>query len=224
MAPTRTPSDGPPTPAPTGRQAWPRSPYEVDLQAWSATFGGPPPQEPGAPFHLHLALGGDVTINVDWQFLVAHDVEALELAVAGLGSLRGFGEKLLDLAVKPDRLGKFLHVALSVGDHDVQLGPRPASTTSGTSSRTTGSAAPSMTSRTRAMTDGSSGDGACAERLRATRRMPARVDAEARCMPESYSAGRHARPVSDAGFVRRPAVGAPAGPRPAHGRSSPRWT
>lgn len=59
MALTRTPSDGPPTPASTGRQAWPRSPYEVDLQAWSATFGGPPPQHPGAPFHLHLDLGAD---------------------------------------------------------------------------------------------------------------------------------------------------------------------
>lgn len=60
MAPTRTPTDGPMTPTPTSRQAWPRSPYEVDLQRWLDTFGGPLPQHPGAPFHLQLNVGADV--------------------------------------------------------------------------------------------------------------------------------------------------------------------
>ena len=59
MALTQTPTDGPMAPAPAGRQTWPRSPYEVDLQTWWATFGGPPPLHPGAPFHLQLNVGAD---------------------------------------------------------------------------------------------------------------------------------------------------------------------
>ena len=59
MPSTQTPADAPVSPAPPGHLPWPRSPYEVDLEKWWASFGGPPPRHPGAPFHLQLTVDAD---------------------------------------------------------------------------------------------------------------------------------------------------------------------
>lgn len=57
MALTGTPTDGQTVPTHRGSPAWPRSPYEVDLEAWWAAFGGPPALHLGAPFHLQVIVG-----------------------------------------------------------------------------------------------------------------------------------------------------------------------
>ena len=59
MALTGTPTDGPMAAEHARRPPWPRSPYEVDLQAWWASFGGPRAAHPGAPFHLQVNVGAD---------------------------------------------------------------------------------------------------------------------------------------------------------------------